>query len=131
MAQEGARTLERLPVESPAAVLPRWGASLGSGAAEASRRRLHALVRRGCGQGIRLDENVCRNPEPCMETSDHPQGQGAFPVEHFRYPCTASQVGFQVAAAEPMTVHVVGDRFDGVWRGKAAVLLFVSFHKRG
>jgi len=66
-----------------------------------------------------------------METSDHLQRQWAFPVEHFRHSCTASQVGFQLTAAEPATFHVILDRFDRVWGGNAVVLLLVSFHERG
>jgi hypothetical protein len=66
-----------------------------------------------------------------METPDHLQGQWAFPVEHFRHPRAASQVGFQITAAEPTTFHVVGDRFDRVWSGDAVVLLLVGFHECG
>jgi len=66
-----------------------------------------------------------------METPDHLQGQWPLPVEHFRYPCTASQVGLQITAAEPTTFHVVCDRFDRVWNGNAVGLLLVSFHECG
>jgi hypothetical protein len=34
-------------------------------------RRLPALVRRGCGKGVWLDENLCRNAQPSMQTPDH------------------------------------------------------------
>src|SRR5438477_11282728 len=65
-----------------------------------------------------------------METPDHLQGQWALTVEHICYPCTTSQVRFQITAAEAATVHVVFDCFDRVWSGNAIVLLLVSFHER-
>jgi hypothetical protein len=74
-------------------------------------------VRRGCGKGVRLEENLCPNPEPGMETTDHLQGQWAFLVEHFRHPCTAAQVGLQITAAEATTFHIVFDGFDGSGAG--------------
>src|SRR5262249_37901522 len=43
-------------------LLTSWSQAPGSGSgADAGRRRLHALVRRGCSQGVRLEENFCRN----------------------------------------------------------------------
>jgi hypothetical protein len=48
----------------------------------------------GCsfGERKRLDEDICRDTQPCMEPPNHRQGEWALPIEHLRDPSTAAKI---------------------------------------
>jgi hypothetical protein len=77
------------------------------------------LIRLGslrCAILPELDERLCRNTEPAVQTPDHFERQRTPAVEYLVHAIAAADERDEVARLKPILLHVIFDRFYRIWK---------------
>src|ERR1019366_3781399 len=71
---------------------------------------------RGLTLPYRLDQDLGRNAQNLMQSTNHRDGQTALAGQNLRDPSAGSNYFLQVLSCQPLLFHPEPDGFDWVWR---------------
>jgi hypothetical protein len=94
-------------------ISPRRPAGLG---VRAPSLVLISLGSSGCAILFELDERLCGNTEPLVQTPDHFERQRTPAVEYLVHAIAAADERDEVARLKPILLHVIFYRFYRVWK---------------